>query len=590
MLNEKKYLLNRFARFINCNKEGVIALIIFISVANLFVINFVRQERTIYYMDQVTYWQKLDQISHNFVKEPIDTLRNVYYSVRGEDYNDFPAFLLMPFGLLFGTSRLAYILAILNFLVLIVTLSSIVFNKKFCNMCGIRSSIIPYVSVALIMLLPNFWQPILSGYPDVGGVIFINLILSLYLGYSLFKRSIRVLLLIAVLIPILILFRRWYAYWVISFFSVLVIETLINVFLVYRADHKGSIKMVLKIFIPIIVSGIIIFLIAPVFSLRIARTDYADIYSGFKSSNTLFQALSGLVSRFGLFFISLSILGAVIAIKNKKTRNFSFILLAQALIIFMLFAKTQDFGQHHLYLFIPTMLLFSSLFVTRLISQAKRFKIVLVCGLFLAATLNFLPVFTARNIGYTNVFPLFFAGFRQPPHVRNDIGEVEKILGVLEDLVTAPADRIYVLADSDTFNCQTLNRAYLSLGRHKSIAGKILWSNVVDKRDGFPHEFLTAKYVIVASPIQYEMRPEDQRVMGIPAESILEQKGIGVFFVKLPHEFNLDGNVKVYIYEKKKPFDDADLYVLSETLKSFYPDRPYIYGVKDKNNYFRRVN
>lgn len=59
-----------------------------------------------------------------------------------------------------------------------------------------------------------------------------------------------------------------------------------------------------------------------------------------------------------------------------------------------------------------------------------------------------------------------------------------------------------------------------------------------------PKQFLSATHVVVADPVQFHLRPEDQRVVGILGEDILSGKGIGASFERLPYEFSLDNNVQ----------------------------------------------
>jgi len=120
----------------------------------------------------------------------------------------------------------------------------------------------------------------------------------------------------------------------------------------------------------------------------------------------------------------------------------------------------------------------------------------------------------------------------------------------------------------------------LNMTRRTSYIEKIFSTNDVDKRDGFPQQFLTAQYVIVADPIQYHLNSYDQRIVGVPAELVLKGEGIGASFEKLPYEFNLDENVKAYIYKKIKPFTNLDLEALSKLFKDYYPDRQNIYEIK----------
>src|SRR5438034_1314198 len=93
--------------------------------------------------------------------------------------------------------------------------------------------------------LLNYWKkfiyltnPIFDGFVDLGGIFLINLILLQYLKSHFSKQKIRTLLFIAILIPILVLFRRWYAFWAVSFYAVLFMEICITSFLTFGFDIK----------------------------------------------------------------------------------------------------------------------------------------------------------------------------------------------------------------------------------------------------------------------------------------------------------------------------------------------------------------
>ena len=562
------------------DKKIFFNLAFFLILSNLFACWYVRQEHFIYYMDQVNYWQKLDNISNNFLKNPFDAFRHLVYSIREDDYNDLPAFLLMPFKFLFGISRLSFILAIINVFALPVIITFIFLHKKLNSLEGLDIKNVSLVPIAVVLLFPNFWQPILAGYLDVGGVILINLVLLMYLDRPYLEQKSSKLFLMAGGITGLILFRRWYAYWGVAFYAALFLKECLSLFLNNSFNVKDLGRIIVRLLAQVSISGLLLFTIAPTFAHRILITDYSDIYSAFRSDRTMLQAFIELIFRFGLLYFSLFILGVFNGFKNRTTREFSFLLLAQWLIIFILFARTQDFGRHQLYLLMPTMLIFTFLFLTRLFAQFARTRIFLICGLLLLSILNFMTGFTDKEFWLTKTFPCVFTDFHQAPCVRNDINVIDRILRTIEKLAVKKDDRVYVLAASDALNCQTLNRAYLSLGRHKNIAGKIAWTNDIDKRDGFPEELLNATYVIVANPIQYGADPQYERILGVPAGLFLKQTGIAASFIKLPYEFVLQDNVKVYIYQKIKPLDEQDILALSEMLKSYYPDRKDIYEIK----------
>jgi hypothetical protein len=163
--------------------------------------------------------------------------------------------------------------------------------------------------------------------------------------------------------------------------------------------------------------------------------------------------------------------------------------------------------------------------------------------------------------------------------VRNDLGEFRRLLDVLAELTKDDKGRIYVTASSITFNDDILKNACVSFAAQKELCERILVSHHLDKRDGFPKNFLSSGYVLVAAPVQYHMRPEDQRVIGILADEMIHALGIGTSFDRLPYRVVLDNDVKVYIYKKTRPFREVDLTNLEKRFLSLYPDKKNIFTV-----------
>jgi hypothetical protein len=326
----------------------------------------------------------------------------------------------------------------------------------------------------------------------------------------------------------------------------------------------------------ITISILILVAVAPNFTLRAATTNYADIYSAYRFSSSVFESVLRVVDQFGFFVFFLFLAGAAQAVADEKTRSFSVLLLVQWVVIVVLFSRTQDFGPHHFYLLLPATLLFSGFFVARLFMQLGIWAVSCV-GVLLF--MNFSAAFSAEEMWYQHAFGHLFTDIRHPPVVRRDVNEIDRMLDVLQRTLTDPDDRVYVLASSLVLNSSLLDSAYLSLSGRQDVAKQILRTHDVDKRDGFPLSLLTAKYVVVADPIQYHLGAVDQRVVGIPAELILTGKSIGTSYVKLPYEFSLDGDVKCYLYKKVKEFNRSDLIALSQIFKSYYPDRPNVYQV-----------
>ncbi|MEG3147983.1 hypothetical protein U1839_25315 [Sphingomonas sp. RT2P30] len=109
---------------------------------------------------------------------------------------------------------------------------------------------------------------------------------------------------------------------------------------------------------------------------------------------------------------------------------------------------------------------------------------------------------------------------------------------LLATLAALKPDQVYVAASS-----QLINSSILAMGcrdMQPELCPHIAVTQDIDRRDGFPRGMLDADYVVLATPTQYHVRPEDQRVVGVVARDIRAGRGLGLFFVRLPGTFALE--------------------------------------------------
>lgn len=407
------------------------------------------------------------------------------------------------------------------------------------------------------MLCPQFWTPVLFGYPDVIGVMLINIILFLNAEEPIENLHFLKLAAIALLLSSLILLRRWYAYWVLSFLIALAIERFIFSFSQHGFKMRNYLYSLKNILIMAAISGVSFFIIAEPIAKKMLLTNHADIFSAYRHSNSTAEVFMWLYHNFGFLFVSLFVLGVIQSIMDEKMRRFILFLVLQFVVCLFLFSRTQDFSEQHYYLLMPTIIIFISLFFMKnyLFFKNKPLRTIFLLGACFIFLLNFLTVFIPKAAdNFKKIDPLL-SKERFYPLVRTDISEIYDLLNVLEGLYEKKSGPIYVLASSLVFN-EAILRGGCSLHQSYTMCDQILPVWHVDKRDGFPPQFLSARYVIVSDPIQYHLRPEDQRIIGVPADQLLHERGIGSSYRKLPYEFTLDKNVKVFIYEKYKPFKE----------------------------------
>jgi hypothetical protein len=164
------------------------------------------------------------------------------------------------------------------------------------------------------------------------------------------------------------------------------------------------------------------------------------------------------------------------------------------------------------------------------------------------------------------------------PLRRGDITEWRRLGAAMDEILRSRGQgMIYVLASSTTINSSDLLSLSRSLNERFLTPNFVWYSNDIDKQQGFPSDLLTARYVIVADPIQMQFDPAEQQVIAAPAHEFLEGSGIAAAFEKLPEQFLLDGGVRVFIYEKDRQISPQEVRQLSDELRKAHPDRSYIY-------------
>jgi len=168
---------------------------------------------------------------------------------------------------------------------------------------------------------------------------------------------------------------------------------------------------------------------------------------------------------------------------------------------------------------------------------------------------------------------------RRVPLVRDDLDVFGDITAYIDSLVASDSqiNTIYVLSSSQTLNVVHLRNLEASTGIEFRSVDRLSRGSEVDKRDGFPRQLLRADLVIVADPIQYNRRPSDQYVVGIPAQAILDGTDIGAAFRKLPVSFEFEGGVRALIYQREREISTQEIESLSDKLRAIYPNRPNIY-------------
>lgn len=545
-----------------------LAIFALIALGVAFSAYYVGQEKIVYYWDWGEYWLKYNKLVDRILTQPLPALRNVLGSVRYEDYNLFPLVTLLPAGLSFGTGRVVYVAAITAFSLVpaAVLLSAVVWriSARPFSWAGLL-----LCTVGVVALHP-LWAPVLRGMPDVAGMVMLGVILWMLFSRPLHEQAMARIFVMGGLLAIMVLTRRWYMYWAVCFFPAALLVYGLHVH-AEQGDKKAYMGLIKRIVVAGIVFTAALFLVATPLMLRIAGTSYGDIYSAYKFSNSLLEFVQKAVDYFGVGVLACAAAGTARLLYRKESRFNALFLLVHAVMVFILFSRTQDFGIQHYYLLVPLVATGIAASILGACAMASRFvglalSLGILTVVFLSSLYAFFPGARAVAPGFEVAAPRN----NYYPMTRNDLAELFRMVGSLDESNGRSSAKIYVLASSEILNSSIMHIACRLDRNTYSFCENIVAVSDVDKRDEFPATFLTATHVLVAEPAQYHLRPEDQRVVGELLSFVLDNSAADGLFSRLSDTFRLDGGVKAAIYSRNRPFTEQDLENLRRRFAAYY--------------------
>ena len=549
--------------------------ILFAVIANVFAAWFVTKEKYLYFWDYAEYWRDTSLMAQMLRRAPLRAITQLVYSIRHYDYNYLPAMPMAIPMLVLGEARLVYVLSIVNIFAIPAAIGLAAASRAIATNAGcLQTKSLSFLVPLVLFVFPPFWVPILRGYPDIGGLVFVSAIMLLYFRQPPQLLKTGELIVCGVLLALLVLFRRWYAFWASSFIMLLPLDAAFHLWNEESFDFETCWKIFRPAAFVVLVFTISLTGIAWPLVIHMIRTPYRDIYSAYRG-NLNIEGLLRDVARvyLGPFVCTMFVVSVIVLAARRQTRRICMFLFGQAALIFILFAQIQGFGWQHLFLLTPTIIILVSL---ALLELANMSSWIIVPVYSLVSIMAFVPVFWQYTGPLSRPGEYIAPLGRCFPLIRHDLPEIRRLLSVLQDYNARTGGAVYVLASSYVINSSQLREANQSMGTQYKVTAKILTSADVDKRDKFPLLLLNAEYVLVAVPIQYHLRPQDQRVVGLPAEALLMRKNIGNAFNRLPESFLLDDNVKVYIFRKVRPITKDEVSELEKECELIYPDRPSV--------------
>lgn len=530
-------------------------------------------ENDIKIYDSSTYWIFTLE-SQRISAESIPRYLLLFRNAAANEYTYFLAFPLSLALNFFGDSFAGYCQSIFFVYYLPACLFISIISMRLVHKIQKRAPGVPafLTSFSLAVLCPVFFRPLLLGYTDVGGVLLLAVIVNYTLDWDGVSFSWRKNIILAGLSVLLLLSRRWYAFYIVGFYAALGLVAFIQLLTRRTLTGRNFILIAANlVFIAAISALAIFFFNSHIFTAFLGK-NYAEAYSAFKMTGP-WASVWYYIQHLGLAFFIAFIFGAAWFLRAKETSLISIRLLGAGLIAAALFLAVQDPGPHHLYLMTPTVLIFLTAFaaywVEAAVAAARPFVFL---GSLPVLAANFAFAFIPAFQDAAEALRPIPTAIRNYPRHLDNYEVYRQIYADLQEKSRGRAASVYIVGEGEVFNPEYFRR--INLPAQEDAAGFAMTNSTVDLRDGFPSQMFPAEYVMFADPFS-TLFPAVQQVSYQVYDMLLHDQFIDQYYA-LDQTYPL-ANHEAKLYRKIRPIDRACVDVLKERLRSHYPDTPFVY-------------
>lgn len=546
-------------KVIESNFKAVYKVGFLLLISVFAVVCVIERDHTVYFWDYSAYWKTTIDHARLIFEDPVFMMKNMIYSLNYYEYNHLiPALMAFPIRIC-GNSYTVYVLLTYILFQIPMYITLILLLNRISNRCFKRKIGIEYIALSVI-LLPTIFYPILYGYIDVSGTVWQTLIMLVVYEFDFSKFDKKKSLLLATLMLLLILTRRYFAYFgvgmVVGILGKIVTE------IVYTANKKAYIKEATKnlIFIAIICLSVLVTFLRP-FLYRSIVNNYQIAYSAYNMGDIIYNYQQILVW-FGMVIICLAIAGVIAGWFVNDLRSYIIAILLSVIVSTFLIFQVLTMGMHQYYIISPQIALCIGILL--LFLHEHKGDIVCVASI-VALCINFLASF---NIVYKEADSPLFSGRKYVVKIRNDMEELQ-LMAIDAKKAAGEDGKVVVTASSDLLNSDTLRNLYLPY--NNDYFQNLSYFCDVDLRDGFPVDILDAEVIIATDPVQYHLQPEGQRVIGFFNNEFYKGGKLSSKF-EVIGEYHLDGGITAKMLKRTAPFSKDDLQYILDYFEQFYRD------------------
>lgn len=527
---------------IKFSKKEKLIIILIISFNYLFYFISLVNRNFIYYWDYSCYYNIQMESIERFNEGLSSGIRYFIGSTWSGEYGNFLSFIPQIIFQFSSKTVDSYLMSCVLIFTPYIVISLSILLKELINKYKLNNNIFNVI-LPLFILFPVFHGTAIYGQPDYFGLFFVFLIVALTISYDFKKLDYLRLFLILVSTYLLLISRRWYMYWILSYYVCYVLGLIIN-----NIKNKDDLITIIK-------NGIIYALVCGlIFGVTLFPL-FKNILAANMSSSYTFYMSGGFKSEIfyqyrhlGLVISLIVLIGIILGIINKKYRKLTLLGLLQVFIIIFLFTKIQNMGLHHTLTLLPVYLLFITLFI---INTNKNILNKIIILFFI---LNFIISINGSN-------NILFTDIKISVPYQEDYKEIGEVVSYLKEILDED-NTAYMITHTNKYNPDKLRSYELP---DTTIQKYLPYGSAVLGTHKFPIELFTARYIITTTP--FESISIEEKYNDVFKELVKEE----VF--TLNKDFDMHNNYHILIYERVKPvtIEETNKYIekISKDTKEF---------------------
>jgi hypothetical protein len=501
----------------------------------------------------------------------INLLKNNFYSfwhhsqqsIKYSEYNVASQLILIPFTYIDTTNRFLFIAALSGVYLPIFFFLVYIFIK---NIFNVTNHLYLFLLTLFALFSINILYPTFLGLQDIAVAVSIIAAYIMYFKQHIEQRTIKSILLMAVIIYSGFLFKKSAGFVIFTFIFLTLIYAFFN--LLKQQNKK---QYIIQIIYKYAVLGITMLILVLIFQkglfMSIIKPAYGSYYTDWQY-DSYYKHFIQFLNLNGWLLIVQAIIGLIFGYFSKYRRIAIFLFL-HMVATFLIFTQLQHTGMQHNIQLAAVQLLLLTLLGLIVISNLihKNYKLI------------FVIIFVVINIGnyfvsiyYKNSFLVQYKiiPIYSYPYYVNSYNDQKNMLDKINEIFEKNPQRISINAislDSETI------KSYAFYNKKDNLNNYLIRLPVLDTSHQVIYgNIFKVDYMVIESSINFANLHNNEKIIGIINDIFLNNKNIAKAYTKTNFQYTWQTGQSFVMYKKTRKITEQEIKEFLNEVYKYYPE------------------